>query len=167
MAAITVESVKVKYLREKYADVDMDLERWFAMPNHVYTGRPGRVFIGTGADKHVFHYPGSKWANPYPVKEGTYTLGESLSLYITHLFESGLIASLGELDGQTLGCFCTPAAQKNDWCHASILQRLATTYKDSVTEYLATQDDEIIYNLRTDLGFPSDADLDAGDLIYS
>jgi hypothetical protein len=108
--------IRVANLRkEGYAN----LREWMDNPNNVYVGRRGRIFIHTGGEKEIFHYTGSKWANPFTLKE--YTLEESLRLYEKHLEDNGLVQDLEQLRGKTLGCFCD---QTGD-CHAKILsQRL-------------------------------------------
>lgn len=97
----------------------MTLERWMAIPNNIYVGRRGRIFIGSGEEKRIFHYQGSKYGNPYVVgtKPGQYALKDSLNLYKTYLAESGLVDEVEELRGMNLGCFCD---QKGP-CHAKVL----------------------------------------------
>jgi Domain of unknown function (DUF4326) len=118
----TTQCLKVANLRKDYKDEDITLEKWMEDPNNVYVGRFGRIFIGKGDDKKIFHYKGSKFSNPYKVgkKEGEYSLEESLRLYRKHLRKSGLIKEIEELKGKTLGCFCD---QKGP-CHAKILANL-------------------------------------------
>lgn len=100
-----------------------DLEQWMQDPNNVYTGRRGRIFITDGAtkQKRFFGYAGSKWENPYTLKD--YPLEKSLQLYIIHLFRSGLILQIDELRGKNLGCFCVHqrSATGSPTCHAQIL----------------------------------------------
>lgn len=86
------------------------------MDNTLYVGRVGRVFIkqNDGSNK-VFCYEGSKWANPYKVKD--YTLVNSLELYIQYIFNCDLRNQLGELSGKVLGCFC----DQKGLCHTQIL----------------------------------------------
>ena len=79
----TVRCVKVDNLRQNgYTDLD----QWMSDPNNLYVGRRGRIFIYTGTEKRIFHYPGNKWQNPYNLKD--YSVKESLTLYVNHLFES-------------------------------------------------------------------------------
>lgn len=74
-----------------------------------YVGRPDRWG----------RWPGSPWANPYPLPK-TATTAERLEViarYARHLEQSpGLLARIGELRGRALGCWCRPLA-----CHADVL----------------------------------------------
>lgn len=106
--------VKVKYLRQRGFQ---DFSQWLADPNNLYVGRHGRIFI----DKKIFHYSGSKWANPFPLKK--YSLSRSLKLFEEHLTTSGLVNDLHELRGKHLGCFCGP----DDPCHAKLLSRMVSS----------------------------------------
>lgn len=119
----TTQCVKVASLRKETGDKEMTMEKWIEDPNNVYVGRPGRIFIGTGDEKRIFHYKGSKFANPYKVgtKDGEYTLEESLKLYQTYLKDKKLLKDIGELKGKNLGCFCDQKGK----CHAKILAELA------------------------------------------
>jgi hypothetical protein len=93
-------------------------------PNNVYVGRFGRIFIGTGDEKKIFHYKGSEFANPYKVgtKKGEYTLEEAIDLYRAHLEDASLVEKAKkELKGKNLGCFCD---QKGP-CHAKVLAEIA------------------------------------------
>lgn len=112
--------IKVKNLRKiGYTD----LQQWMSNPDNLYTGRAGRIFITDPAtkEKRIFHYKGSKWKNPYTLKE--YTLKESLRKYLSHLFTTGLIYEIDELRGKNLGCFCTGGTEKIS-CHAQLLENL-------------------------------------------
>ena len=100
-------------LRNVYGK-DYNLRKWMGGADNLYVGRRGRIFI----DKEIFHYPESKWNNPYPLSE--YSLEESLELYRKHILSSELKNQLGELKGKTLGCFCD---QSGD-CHAKLLKEL-------------------------------------------
>ena len=108
-AEIRTECVKVASLRKTYGK-DITLEKWMGMPNNLYVGRRGRIFI----DGKVFSYAESKWANPFTLK--MYSLKDSLELYRNHIITSGLINNLNELQGKVLGCWC----EKGD-CHAKVL----------------------------------------------
>ena len=100
------------------------LEEWLENPNNVYTGRNGRIFIHENKKRRIFHFKGSKWQNPFNLKE--YTLDKSLALYVIHLFQTGLIYDIDELRGKTLGCFCDEQRDhnRNPICHAQILADL-------------------------------------------
>ena len=67
-------------------------------------------------DNYVYIGRGSKWGNPFVIgKHGT--RDEVIKQYKRYLWESKeLMGSLEELDGKTLGCFCSP--QK---CHGDVL----------------------------------------------
>lgn len=111
----TTQCLKVGSLRKETGDPEMTLEKWVKDPNNVYVGRHIRIFIGSGSNKRIFHLKGSKFGNPYTLKD--YTLEESLRLYDEYLHSSGLINEIKELQGKNLGCFCD---QRGD-CHAKIL----------------------------------------------
>ena len=113
MQTPTTQCIKVKELRKKYQNNNIDLKKWLAMENNLYTGRHGRIFI----NKEIFHYPGSKWANPYKISD--YSLSESLQLYEQHIRDN-LMADLSELTGKVLGCFC----DQSNPCHTQVLVKL-------------------------------------------
>lgn len=95
-------------------------------PNNVYVGRRGRIFIGQGDEKRIFHYKGSKYSNPYKVgkKEGEYTLEESIKLYEKYIVDNNLIETIKiELKSKNLGCFCDQKGQ----CHAKVLAKIANS----------------------------------------
>ena len=110
------QCIKVRYMRPEYDN----LREWMEEKNHVYVGRRGRVFITNHEtkEKTIFHYSGSKWANPYKLNQ--YSIGESLKKYRKYLYDSKLIDDIEELQGMVLGCFC-----ETDQCHAAILVELA------------------------------------------
>jgi len=107
----TTQCIKVASLRKESGDPLINLKVWLDDPQNVYVGRPGRIFI----DKEIFFYSGSKFANPYSLKE--YNLERSLELYEDHLVTSGLIDQIEELRGKNLGCWCDQRGK----CHAKIL----------------------------------------------
>lgn len=107
--------IKADKIRPKYDNLD----QWMQDPNNLYTGRHGRIFITENGNRRIFHYPASKWANPFNLKD--YTLEESIRLYKEHLVKSGLISQVSELKGKNLGCFC----DQSEVCHAQILAQLA------------------------------------------
>lgn len=120
----TTQCLKVASLRKESGDESITLEDWMKDPKNVYVGRHGRIFIGSGEEKRIFHYEGSKFANPYKVgkKEGEYTLEKSLKLCAKYLKDNDLVdAAKEELKGKNLGCFCD---QKGP-CHAKILAEIA------------------------------------------
>ncbi len=120
----TTQCLKVASLRKETKDESITLKKWMEEPNNVYVGRHGRIFIGTGDEKKIFHYEGSEFANPYKVgkKEGEYTLKEAIDLYKVHLEDASLVEKARkELKGKNLGCFCD---QKGP-CHAKVLADIA------------------------------------------
>jgi hypothetical protein len=101
-----------------------NLKEWFNIPKNEYVGRRGRIWI-THPDKtkEMFFYKQSKWHNPFKTSE--YTIKKSLQLYVLHLFQKNLIYELGELEGKTLGCFCSEHKHgDNPLCHAQVLADL-------------------------------------------
>jgi len=84
---------------------------------------PYDVYIGRG----------SKWGCPYTIikdrptlaKEIVDTKEEALAKYKEYVLASPeLMASLDELEGKTLGCFCKPES-----CHGDVLLELLTQKK--------------------------------------
>ena len=70
---------------------------------------------------------GSKWGNPFTHKQGTTALWvvssreEAVARFEDWVKQQpALIASLPELRGKTLGCWCAPQS-----CHGDVLMRLA------------------------------------------
>mmetsp|Transcript_120676 Transcript_120676/g.240297 ORF Transcript_120676/g.240297 Transcript_120676/m.240297 type:complete len:189 (-) Transcript_120676:167-733(-) len=121
-------SVKAAVLRQ---DGYVNLETWLAdKSSNLYVGRRGRIFIkDEGAEKsRIFHYPASKWQNPFAVgKDGTRE--EVCSRYRNALLSGTLVdpasktplrEMLSELQGLRLGCWCRP-----EMCHADVLAELA------------------------------------------
>lgn len=132
-AVTKTQSIKVKHLRKTYGP-DMDLKKWLEDPNHIYTGRNGRIFI----DGEIFHYPKSKWANPNVMEKGKKPTKkdyeENFKKYISHLRKSGLLSKehLDELRGKTLGCFCDTASTTDASCmdcHTKVLLGLLKSEK--------------------------------------
>ena len=118
--------VKVASLRPAYSD----LESWLRNEKNVLVCRSGRVFIGKGTAKHVFHYRSSEWANPFTVKD--HGLDESLRLFREHLDKLLLDAPVRErfislAEAEHIGCFCDPGAK----CHRDvILEKLKSLIVD-------------------------------------
>ena len=76
------------------------------------------VYIGR--KNASYKQPESKWHNPYRVGKGHHTREEALKLYREYLLASpDLMASLPELRGKNLVCFCDPLP-----CHGHILREL-------------------------------------------
>jgi hypothetical protein len=119
----TTQCIKVSSLRKSFPkEKNIDLEKWMEKTNTLYVGRRGRIFIGSGEDKQIFHYKDSKWHNPYKVGS-EYSLKKSLKLYEKHVRESGLYDELEELSGKSLGCFCEQV-EGGESCHAQVLVKL-------------------------------------------
>lgn len=79
----------------------------------IYVGRPDRWG----------RWPGSPWANPYPLPKTAATAERAavVARYASHLEQHPeLLARIGELQGRALGCWCAPLS-----CHADVLARLA------------------------------------------
>jgi hypothetical protein len=87
-----------------------DFEHWNANLNHLYIGRNMCAYVpGT---------IGSKWKNPFSLKQ--FTLEVSLEKYEDHIRNTpALYNSLYELEGKVLGCWCKPSQ-----CHGDILLKL-------------------------------------------
>lgn len=101
------------------------------VPASVDLGAPRAVHCG----KERYHaYIGrpSKWGNPYMVgRHGTRE--QCITLYEQWLREQDeLIASLDELRGLVLGCWCAPRA-----CHGDLLVRLANANAQQRREWRA------------------------------
>lgn len=117
------QCIKIDHLRKAGYE---NLREWMSLSSNLYVGRAGRIFIteevkdeDTGEirrEKTIFHYPKSKWANPYKIEEGC-NLAESVRLYHIYLKENDLLKDLSELKGKTLGCFC----DQKHVCHAKEL----------------------------------------------
>lgn len=78
------------------------------------------VYIGRAVSRGGWNLPQSKWANPFTIaKEGS--VERAIEAYESHLLKSPeLMASLGELRGKVLGCWCKPGP-----CHGDILAKWA------------------------------------------
>lgn len=89
------------------------------VPAEVPLGRPRAVHCKRERHQLYIGRP-SKWGNPFVVgKHGA--RGECIALYENWLRRnSQLVASLDELQGLVLGCWCAPQA-----CHGDLLVRLA------------------------------------------
>lgn len=95
-----------------------NLEHWLQNPKNVYVGRRGRLYIGSGNEKRIFHYPQSRWGNPYKVKDmKNVPIEKILDLYREYLYKSGIINHIDELIDKNIGCFC----QLTERCHTTVL----------------------------------------------
>lgn len=109
------QCIKVSELRKNgYTD----FESWLEKDCNIYVGRLGRIWIHEKTGTRMFHYLGSKWANPFKVNKEC-SLELSLEKYIDYIVYSGLIYDIKELKNKTLGCWC-----KSFDCHANILTEI-------------------------------------------
>jgi hypothetical protein len=134
------QCVKAEYLRKVRSGDDGEgydnLRDWLENPKNLLICRHGRIFIkevdGTNT---VFHYPASKWANPYklPAKPTLADREECIQSYEDYVIDSEntqngcLLDDLHELKGLTLGCFCLP----HESCHGD---RLIQIYEAGIGE---------------------------------
>ena len=93
-----------------------NLVEWLENDEHIYIGRNMSFYVAGAV--------GSKWQNPYSLKQ--YTIDDSLKLYEKHIKDSGLINDILELDGKILGCWCKP-----NKCHGDVLRKLLKQYKNN------------------------------------
>jgi len=78
------------------------------------------VYIGRDMTHYVDGAVGSKWANPFTLKRYNGDIKEVLRLYEEHVRgKPHLMASLHELQGKILACWCKPEP-----CHGDVLMRL-------------------------------------------
>lgn len=111
-------SVKVKFLRKCGCD---NLEEWLSNPSHKLVTRNGRVFIGTKENKKIFHYPKSRWCNPFTVKD--YGLEDCMAKFEEYLKEMLKDEKVRkefqkDFEGVTeVGCFCDPTSK----CHGDVI----------------------------------------------
>ncbi len=82
------------------------------------------VYIGRRINMGGWSLPDSKWANPYKLKEH----GENtLVLYEQYLCSRpDLLASLHELKGKVLGCWCKIKGYEP--CHGDVLIKYVNMY---------------------------------------
>ncbi len=79
------------------------------------------VYIGRECRMGGWDFPQSKWHNPFPVKSGR-TPAQAVALFEAYLLKQPeLLASLEELRGQVLGCWCK--MKPTDPCHGDVLVR--------------------------------------------
>lgn len=105
---------------------DVDILEWFQDPSHVYCARPNvrrtKTTDAHGNPVYKCVPPAGhdcKWRNPFKVKNGDHTLEEALAKFEAYLLgNDALMASLGELRGKTLGCWCVGG---DGPCHVEIL----------------------------------------------
>lgn len=90
-----------------------DLKDWLTNPDHVYIGRDMTHYVPGAV--------GSKWQNPFHVKD--YERDKCIDMYKEYIQTDTkkydgktLMESLEELRGKTLGCWCKP-----DSCHGDVI----------------------------------------------
>ena len=78
------------------------------------------VYIGREVPEHGL--PASKWGNPFVLEDDSDAARDRvIAVYREWIVQqSELMASLGELRGQRLGCWCAPKR-----CHGDVLAQLA------------------------------------------
>jgi len=87
------------------------------------------VYIGRKCNMGGWNLPDSKWANPYKVSP-TMTMEEVLEvldkyeIYVRN--RPDLMASLEDLRGKRLGCWCKD--RNYDPCHGDVLVKLINEY---------------------------------------
>eukprot|EP01103_Thecamoeba_quadrilineata_P014062 TRINITY_DN4078_c0_g1_i4.p1 TRINITY_DN4078_c0_g1~~TRINITY_DN4078_c0_g1_i4.p1 ORF type:complete len:147 (+),score=19.20 TRINITY_DN4078_c0_g1_i4:111-551(+) len=74
------------------------------------------VYIGRRLTMGGWNLPGSKWANPFTIKQcGSAEI--AVQKYREHVInQPDLFSSLPELEGKVLGCWCKPGV-----CHGDVL----------------------------------------------
>ena len=83
---------------------------------------PDAIYIGRPSKKHGL--PGSRWANPFPIREGV-SRDDVIDQYTAHL-KAGIrtgdvsLEDLASLRGKTLVCYCAPLR-----CHGHVLEKAA------------------------------------------
>ena len=110
-----VVAVNANKIRPRYNN----LREWMQDENNAYVGRNGRIFITENGEKTIYHYPKSKWHNPYRADK-TNTLDDVLDLYSQHLDnvlqDEENMKEFLLLKGKVLGCWCKP-----NKCHGDII----------------------------------------------
>lgn len=91
----------------------------------------GEVYCGRAINMGGWHLPHSKWHNPYKVAKGTPITDEAVEAIVTR-YEAyvrsspTLMASLPELVGKRLACWCAP-----NRCHTEVLLKLCDEIRPS------------------------------------
>lgn len=90
------------------------------------------VYIGRRVRMGGWDLPQSKWANPFTVKNSgsSQEAARRYREYITQ--QPDIMASLHELDGKVLGCWCKE--KPSDSCHGDILVDLLRAQKAKAAE---------------------------------
>lgn len=77
------------------------------------------VYIGRACHHEPWDFIDSKWGNPFTVKESG-SAHEAVRRYEEYILKKpDLLASLPELKGKRLGCWCKPGP-----CHGDVLVKL-------------------------------------------
>jgi len=131
----SVENVKVAFIRKKYDNPKMTLKDWMALPDHVYIGRQGVVFVPGKEPGSKVRYPpaSSPWANPFKIENGQ-TREDVIKKYRRYVKKrlqdpkdkEITWEKLEELRGKTLGCWCHP-----EGCHGDVLIDLLGEAKEA------------------------------------
>jgi len=87
------------------------------------------VYIGRAINMGGWNFSGSKWANPFKVKE-VGSVHRACELYLDYIIKSDLFHQIPELKGKILGCWCVEEKRKSfnkeiEWlCHGCVLIEL-------------------------------------------
>ena len=80
-----------------------------------WNSNPDNIYIGRDQSHHTSGAVGSKWQNPFPSDK--YGREKCLQLYQEHVRgRADLLASIIELEGKQIGCWCKPSP-----CHGDLL----------------------------------------------
>jgi hypothetical protein len=103
-----------------------NMNEWIENPNNVYVGTKEQFINNTGDDK--FKYKESKLINTF----------DSVEKYVIHLFKSGLIYEINELNGKTIGCFCHEPRKtvQKPMCNSQVLADLINRCYKPVEELI-------------------------------
>lgn len=83
------------------------------------------IYIGRAIRMAGWNLPTSKWSNPFRLKDYGNDRQKVLDIYEAHVrAKPELMASLGELEGKVLGCWCAPLP-----CHGDVLIKLLAETK--------------------------------------
>lgn len=84
---------------------------------------------------------GSKWGNPFPMKNNTQAERDRVcEEYEKYFYTTDLLTHLHELRGKTLGCYCKPLR-----CHGDFLAKLVNERYGDLCKTCKTICDECIY----------------------
>lgn len=87
----------------------------------VHCRNPHDVYIG----RECYGFKESKWHNPFKRGRDSDTKAEIIAKFEKWIREQPeLLAQLHELDGKSLGCWCSP-----DACHGDVLKKIRTEQK--------------------------------------